>query len=150
MKKIRKTALRVSPVRSLEILKFFAEKIVAQISKLPRAIERSPRGLLACRRNTPSSNFPNIQIRKRIALIEGNKQGRLQILGLFRLASADNSNDRIWSTSLDHINRLDRIELDCSIPASESQGRHNRRQDVGIRDLSCNDGRACQKGAQNF
>ena len=32
MRKIRKTALRVSPERSFEILKFFAEKIVAQIS----------------------------------------------------------------------------------------------------------------------
>ena len=32
MKKIRKTALRVSPVLSFEILKFFAKKIVAQIS----------------------------------------------------------------------------------------------------------------------
>ena len=60
---------------------------------------------------------PSLQICNRIALISGNRQGRLRSsLGLFRLPAADNTKDRIWSILLDHIRRVDHVELGCGVP----------------------------------
>ena len=77
--------------------------------------------------------------------VSGNRQGRLRSsLGLFRLAAAKNTKDRIWSILLDHIRRVDHVELGCSVLATESQDRQlaarMQGQEVGnIQDTSIQD-----------
>ena len=58
----------------------------------------------------------SLQICNRVNLISGNRQGRLRSsLGLLRLAATRNIKDRIWSILLDHIRRVDHVELGCSV-----------------------------------
>ena len=55
---------------------------------------------------------PSFQIRIRIALIGGKRQGKHRSpRDLLRLAAADNTNDRTGNAPLDHIKKVDRIEL---------------------------------------
>ena len=86
-------------------------------------IERSPRGLLACRRRPPSSSFP--------------KPPNSQPDHTYRWQQARPTRGyRICSVLFDHIRRVDHVELGGSVLPSKKSGLPTRRQDAGTRSPS--------------